>query len=416
MKQFLSQRGKALVKDMSPLMHAHFSTQNDRYHPEKNPQGHINMGTAETHLINDEVLDLLSTLQNRMELTPDHIHYDFFNGSIPFRTAIANYWQNVIFGENSTKQLTLDNVSIGSGCSLALEKLAVMLADPGDVFLIPTPYYSGFEDDIQHRAEVIPVGVHCDVNLSRSAFQAALDEQKKQGRTVRAVLFSSPNNPVGTVYKPEAVKNLICFCMENNLDLISDEIYAQTIHDPDAQWISTMSLVPDSYLHRVHVTSSFAKDFALSGLRTGFVLSFNQDMLKGMEGLCYFSGVSTHTQALLTELLNAPETPALIQRNRQQLRTAYELMKKALAEMSIPVMPAQGGIFLFADFSAYMEKVEFDEEFTLWKKLFEELKINISPGQLFDAPKPGWFRICYAHDPKIVEEACRRLKRLRKVR
>lgn len=416
MKQFLSERGKALVKDMSPLMHAHFSTEDDRYHPENNPNGHINMGTAETHLINKEILELLTTLEHRMELKPAHIHYDFFNGSIPFRTAIANYWQKVIFGENSTRKLTPENVSIGSGCSLALEKLAVMLADPGEVFLIPTPYYSGFVDDINDRAGVIPVGVHCDVNLSRETFQAALEEQKKLGRTVRAVLFSSPNNPVGTVYTPEAVKNLISFCMENNLDLISDEIYAQTIHDPEAQWISTMSLVPDEYLHRLHVTSSFAKDFALSGLRTGFVLSFNEEMLKGMQGLSYFCGVSTHTQALLTELLNAPETPALIKRNREQLRIAYDLMKKALAEMSIPVMPAQGGIFLFADFSAYMDKVEFDEEFTLWKKIFEGLKVNISPGQIFDAPKPGWFRVCYAHDPKIVEETCRRLKQLQKVR
>ena len=35
--------------------------------------------------------------------------------------------------------------------------------------------------------------------------------------------------------------------MENNLDIVSDEIYAQTIHDKDAKWFSTLSLVPDEY-------------------------------------------------------------------------------------------------------------------------------------------------------------------------
>jgi len=201
--------------------------------------------------------------------------------------------------------------------------------------------------------------------------------------------------------------------MDNDLDMISDEIYAQTIHDPNTKWVSALSLVPDEYLHRVHITSSFAKDFALSGLRTGFVISFNKEMLKGMEGLAYFSAVSTLTQAVLTELLASGETPALIKRNREQLHKSYKLMKKYLHEMGIKTLPAQGGVFIFADFSDYLSEVEFSEEFILWEKLFKNHKLNISPGQLFDAPKPGWFRICYAQDPMIVAEACSRLKQLK---
>jgi len=414
MKEFLSRRGRSNVKDMPPLVHAHFSTENDRYHPEKNPGGHINMGTAETRLVDTEVVDLLHKIQRRMTLVPKNIHYDFFHGSIEFRTAIANYWQNIIFGKNSPRRLTADNIAIGAGCSLALEMLATMLGDPGDVVLIPTPYYSGFVDDFEARAEVKLASVHCGTDLPKAAFEAALAEQKRKGKKVRAVLFSSPNNPVGTVYTPEAVKNVISFCMENNLDIISDEIYAQTVHDPDAKWVSTLSLVPDEYLHRVHVTSSFAKDFALSGFRTGFAISFNPDLLKGMAGLAYFSAVSTHTQALLTELLTAPELPAVLQESRDRMRVAYKLIEKSLNEMGIKTLPAQGGIFIFADFSPYMERQEFAAEHTLWKKIFEGLKLNISPGQIFDAPTPGWFRICYAHDPVTVEEACKRLRLLKK--
>ena len=67
---------------------------------DKNPNGHINMGTAETHLVNDEVIELLNKVQSRMVLTSKNIHYDLFHGGIEFRTAIANYWQNVIFGKD----------------------------------------------------------------------------------------------------------------------------------------------------------------------------------------------------------------------------------------------------------------------------------------------------------------------------
>lgn len=414
MKKYLSKRGQALVRDMSPLMHAHYSTAEIRYDPEIRPDGYINMGTAETHLINDEVIDLLTKVQNRMKIEPKHIHYDYFYGSVEFRAAIAKHWGHLIFGNDSNRKITADNVAIGSGCSLALEMLATVLGDAGDVVLVPAPYYSGFEDDFSERAKVGLVPVHCGPELDKAAFEAAYKEQTEKGVRVIGVLYSSPNNPIGTVYKPEHQMNVISFCMEHDLEIISDEIYAETIHDPSAVWTSTLKLVPDEYLHRVHVTSSFAKDFALSGIRTGFVISFNTDLLKAMHNLAYFSGVSTHTQLLLTELLSAPELPALLQHNREQLRISYEKMTVALNEIGVECLPAQGGIFLFANFSKFMESQDFDAEFKLWEKIFGDLKISISPGKVFAAKEPGWFRVCYALEPELVDEACRRLKTLKK--
>lgn len=414
MMEYLSERGRANVKDLPALVQAHFNALGDMYDPEENPNGHINMGTAETRLVDWEVIELLEKTAQRMKLKPENIHYNKFHGTDQFREAIAGHWQSIIFGKNSERTITKDNIAACAGCTVALEMLATLLCDPGDVVLIPAPYYSGFTDDINDRAKAVPVGVHCGTELSKEAFERALAEQKTLGRRVRAVLFSSPNNPVGTVYQPDAVKGLIEFCMEHDLELISDEIYAQTVFGPEAKWVSTLSLVPDKYLHRVHVTSSFAKDFALSGFRTGFCISFNPDIIKGMESITYYSSVSSHTQALLTELMKAPELHGFMELSRQRLKSACERMAAGLAEIGVKTLPAQAGIFLFADFTPYMEVLEFEYEHVLWKKIYDELKINISPGQLFCAEKPGWFRLCYAHDPALVAEACRRLATLKK--
>lgn len=414
MKEFLSNRGRALVRDMSPLMHAHFNIADQMYDPEARPDGYINMGTAETHLINKEVIDLLTKVQNRMTIQPKNIHYDYFYGSNEFRTAIANHWQHLIFGDNSDRKITPDHVSIGSGCSLALEMLGTMLGDPGDVLLVPAPYYSGFEDDMTERAKVELIPVYCGPELDKQVFEAAYQEQAAKGKRVIGVLYSTPNNPIGIVYKPEHMQNVISFCMEHDLEIISDEIYAETIHDPEAKWCSTLSLVPDEYLHRVHVTSSFAKDFALSGIRTGFAISFNKDLIKGMHNLAYYSGVSTHTQLLLTELLKTPELPELLKHNREELHKSYLKMVEALDKIGVKSLPAQGGIFIFADFSPYMEEDTFECEMQLWEKIYNELKVNISPGRIFAGDKPGWFRICYALEPEFVDETCRRLLTLKK--
>lgn len=414
MLEYLSERGKKWVRTLPPLVKAHFDNFYNMYDREKNPNGLINMGTAESHLVDAEVCALLKKTAERMHLTEDNIHYNKFEGSEEFRTAIAKHWQKVIFGQDASVVITKDNVASCAGCTVALESLAMLLAEPGDVFLVPAPYYSGFIDDINERAGVLAAGVPCDAELDREAFEKAFAEQERQGKRVRAVLFSSPNNPIGIVYKPEAIKNVIDFAMDHNLDIISDEIYAQTVFDPNAKFVSTMKLVPKSYLHRVHVTSSFAKDFVLSGFRTGFCISFNPSIIQGMGSLTYYSSVSSHTQTLLTEMLKAPELESIMQLSRERLYTAYQIIEKGLQNIGVKTKKAEAGIFIFGDFSEFMSKKEFQEEHILWEKIYKELMINVSPGQLFGAETPGWFRACYAFDQDTVEEACRRLATLRK--
>ena len=312
MLAYLSERGKKWVRTLPPLVKAHFDNFYNMYDKDTNPGGLINMGTAESHLVNREVCDLLRKAADRMDLTGYNLHYNKFEGSDEFRSAIAAHWQKVIFGADSDVVLTKDNVATCAGCTVALETLATLLAEPGDVFLIPAPYYSSFVDDINERAGVIAVGVPCGETLDRNAFEAACERVTAEGRRVRAVLFSS------------------------------------------------------------------------------------------------------HTQSLLTALLQSPELEGVMDLSRQRLKTAYEIMTKGLADIGVPTMKAQAGIFIMADFSAYMDKQEFAEEHVLWQKVYNDLMINVSPGQLFGCDRPGWFRMCYAFEEDTVKEACRRLATLKK--
>ena len=415
MLEYLSERGKKWVRTLPPLVKAHFDNFYNMYDKETNPKGLVNMGTAESYLVNKEVCNLLRKSAEHMDLTGYNIHYNKFEGSDEFRTAIANHWQKIIFGEDRNVVLGKEQVATCAGCTVALETLATLLAEPGDAFLIPAPYYSSFVDDINERAGVLAVGVPCDETLSRDAFEKAYEKLTREGKRVRAVLFSSPNNPIGIVYKEEAVRGLLDFAMDHDLDVISDEIYAQTVFDSEADFVSTMKLVPASYRHRVHVTSSFAKDFVLSGFRTGMCFSFNPSIIQGFASITYYSSVSSHTQSLLTALLGEPELGEIMELSRRRLAKAYHIFSEGLADMGIPTMKSQAGIFVMADFSDYLEKQEFAAEHVLWEKIYNELMINVSPGQLFGCDRPGWFRACYAFDEDTVEEACRRLRTLKKV-
>lgn len=411
MKQLLSKRGQDNVKDLPFLMHAHFNALNDLF-SETNPNGHINLGTAENRLMDEAMIDLLGTIHTRLKLTGENIHYNLFHGARFFREAIAAYWQNILLGADNDRKLHADALVATCGCSEALEMLAYGLCNPGDAILIPRPYYSGFVHDIQSRAGVIPVGVKCGTEMRVDAFEEALAEQKQKGVTVRAVLFSSPNNPLGHVYSEQAINNVITFCMANNLDIISDEIYSQTIYDPAARQISTLKLVPEAYKHRVHITGGFAKDFTLSGLRVGFFHSYNTALVNCGQEISYFSCVSSHTQALLAEVLKAPEIPEVVNKGKAELRKAHDYVVAMLGKHGIVATPGQAGIFLMVDMRRYMKGNSAEAEIELWRYLYENYKINMSPGALFDAEDFGIFRVCFAHPRDMMQELDRRLAKM----
>lgn len=111
MLEFLSERGKNWVRTLPLLVKAHFDNFYNMYDKDTNPGGLINMGTAESHLVNKEVCDLLRKSAERMDLTGYNIHYNKFEGSDEFRAAIAEHWQKIIFGVDSEVKMTKDNVA-----------------------------------------------------------------------------------------------------------------------------------------------------------------------------------------------------------------------------------------------------------------------------------------------------------------
>lgn len=409
----LSKRGTNLSEITYAASQAdHFAALDDLYNPEKNPGGYINMGASETALVNDEVIALITKVLARSRFRSEDIHYYVNYGSPEFRGAIAGHWQTVVFKNRTDRRITADNIVLSTGATVVLDMLAHMICDPGDVFLVPVPCYAMFEFDVGGRAGAVIEGVDDGGRLDVSAFENALASQKQQGKNVRGVLMSSPHNPNGTVYTEAQLKGMIDFCMKNDLELISDEIYCETIFDDSVNWTSMLDLVPDEYLTRVHSVQGFAKDFSLPGFKVGFVISFNEAMLAGLRNLAYFSPVSNAAQFILTGILRAPELDEFFSVYKKRLRESYEQVAQGLRELDLPMRPAQGGAFVMADFARYLPERTVEHELRLYDTLHRDLKINLAPGVAYREPTPGWLRICYAQGPAATEELFRRLKTL----
>ncbi|KZT24136.1 PLP-dependent transferase [Neolentinus lepideus HHB14362 ss-1] len=185
------------------------------------------------------------------------------------------------------KPLTSDHLVGGAGCTLLLEQVVRAITDPGDVILIPVPFWSMFAT-IVAKADVtlcplptivnesdgfIPSGtaiVELESLLKWSdateiAWHEHIAQLAREGKRSRAILLTNPQNPLGRCYSREYLCRIADFCEKEGHDLflISDEVFALSVHDPT---------VTRTYLHHRHLLAD-------SHRMTGFhsILSLEAD-------------------------------------------------------------------------------------------------------------------------------------------
>lgn len=262
--------------------------ENDPFHPINNPNGVIQMGLAENQLCFDLVKEWIlknpsasiCTVEGVQEFQDIAIFQDY-HGLPEFRNAVARFMEKV---RGDRVKFDPDRIVMSGGATGAHEVVTFCLADPGDAFLVPAPYYPGFDRDLRWRTglQIVPVQCHSSNNfkVTTSALEEAYKRAQEAKIRVKGVLITNPSNPLGTVMDKDTLTSILAFTQEKNIHLVCDEIYGATVfNQPRFTSISEIMTTEDYNPDLIHIVYSLSKDLGFPGFRVGIVYSYNDDVV-----------------------------------------------------------------------------------------------------------------------------------------
>ncbi|MFI7707268.1 pyridoxal phosphate-dependent aminotransferase [Nonomuraea sp. NPDC049480] len=306
-------------------------------------------------------------------------------GTSGLRAAAAGYW--------TRRGLVTDPELVVSGPGSKPLLYGLILAIGGDVVL-PMPSwvsYAAQAELVGSRPILVPAppgeGGVPDPDLVVAEVQLA----RAQGRTVRSVLVTLPDNPTGRMASLKSIRNLVDVARELDLVIISDEIYRDLMHDPAVPYTSPADLAPE----RTVITTGLSKSLALGGWRIGVArLPAGAHMLRrkllAVASEIWSAPAAPVQEAAAYAFSEPPELTDRVALSRRLHGTVARAVHERFAEIGACVPVPQGGFYLYPD----MSHLRLGGSTEITKILLEEHGIGVLPGHAFgDDPAAARVRV-----------------------
>ncbi len=187
--------------------------------------------------------------------------------------ALVEALEQKLASENNVRCGADSILMVTAGSNMAFLNCVMVVADPGDEFILPKPFYFNQEMAIRMCGCIpVPVDVNEDWSLNLEALAAAITPR------TRAIVTVSPNNPTGAVYSQAALTAVNALCAEKGIYHFSDEAYEYFTYDGVIHF-SPASL-PGAHKHTFSFYS-MSKNYGMASWRVGYVV-FPADLFDAM--------------------------------------------------------------------------------------------------------------------------------------
>ena len=301
--------------------------------------------------------------------------------------------------------VTPAQVLVTNGGKQAVEEVFATLLDPGDEVLLPAPYWTTYPEAI-HLAGGVAVELATTIEdgfrVTVEQLDAALTPRTK------VLLFVSPSNPTGAVYRPAEVEAIGRWAVERGVWVVTDEIYEHLVYG-DAVFTSMPALVPE-LADTCVVVNGVAKTYAMTGWRVGWLVGPG-DVVAAATNLQSHetSNVANVSQRAALAALTGDLAAVAA------MRTAFDRRRLTIHRMlneidGVECLLPEGAFYAFPSVSGLFGRAVAgrrpDSSAELAEVAIDVAKVAVVPGEAFGAP--GYFRMSYAlGDDDLVEGVSR---------
>ena len=319
-------------------------------------------------------------------------HYTQVVGQDNLRKAIAKKHQ-----QRTSQQVKIENVCIFSGAQNALFSVCLCLLEKGDEVIVPELYYATYPATLTAGgATFIAVPTYAEMGFQPDPKSIS----KAINTKTRAILLNSPNNPTGTVYSREILKEILELCRAHKIWVISDEVYSEIA----PEGFTPIASLPGSHEQTVTI-SSLSKSHRMTGWRCGWMVG-TEKLTQHLANLnmCMTYGLPPFIQdASVTALEKDNDTAKKV---KKRLDINRKILRDELGKMEGAKLLAQGG-GMFAILDTRPLGIS-SRDFCL--KLLDQQRVSVLPCDGFGLSGRGLVRISLCESEVTTRKAIRRIQ------
>jgi len=370
---------------------------------------HINPIKAKARAAGVDIIDL--GMGNPDLPTPQHIvdklketvkdprthRYSASKGIPGLRKAQASY-----YGRRFGVKLNPDTQVVATlGSKEGFANMAQAITAPGDVVLVPNPTYP-----IHSFGFIMSGGVVRSMPAEPNEdFMRALDRAVRHSIPKPiALILNYPSNPTAYVASLDWYKEVVNYCREHEIFILSDLAYSEIYFDMAPP--PSILEVPGAMDIAVEFTS-MSKTYSMPGWRMGFAVG-NERLISALARVKSYLdyGAFTPIQVAATAALNGPDD--CIEDARKIYHTRRDIMVESFARAGWDLPPPPATMFVWApipDQFAHLGSLEFA------KLLVAEAGVAVAPGVGFGEYGDQYVRLALVENEQRIRQAARAVKK-----
>ena len=275
---------------------------------------------------------------------------------------------------------SIENVSIQPGGKPSIGKYIAAAMEKGDVVLYPNPGYPIYESQIEfYRGVACPYGYVNTPEGLRLDFNA-IEEGIKKG--AKHIFYNNYNNPTGASSPDNEIERLANLVVENDMFLISDDAYFDTLYDGTPKSIASL---PGMY-ERTLTMYTFSKKFAMTGWRLGGAIG-PEEIIEQITRLnVNMESCTTHfVQHAGVAGLNAPKSET--QEILDKLQGRRDILVEILNGIDgVEAHMPEAGFYVFPKITSLLQRLGFNDVEEFRKKVLKETGVSFCGRHHFGRP------------------------------